>query len=133
MPVLLPTLCLDHSILQACAAPRPPPPPPLTCPVIVPVPASALLPSPAFTLPSTSFVEITSASALERKEEEKEAAQGPGGLARHRPLSRPCSQERLGPLGRIMLPGCWLLREALWAARPGLAVAPWDSLAHSGG
>lgn len=47
-------------------------------------------------------------------------------------LSRPCSHERLGPLGWAMLPACWLLREAVWAARAGLAVAPWDSLAHSG-
>lgn len=44
LPVLPPALCTSHSILQGCAAPCPPTPPPLSCPVILPAPASALLP-----------------------------------------------------------------------------------------
>lgn len=41
--------------------------------------------------------------------------------------SREAASSRAG-----QAPVSWLLREAMWAARPGLAVAPWDSLAHSG-
>ena len=81
------------------------------------------------------------ARALEGEEEKKEeeeaaAAQVPGDRARCRPLSGLPGGRGSVPRGRPRCPPAGGSGKAVWAVglgRPGLAAAPWDSLAHSGG
>lgn len=125
-----PTLCLSHPTLQDCTAPWPPPP--LACPVILPAPGSALLPS----LSSAPSLHLLCGNnlcdALERRKESKEAAQGPGGLAYHWLLFGALQSREAGPLVQGRLPVSWLLRDTMWAARPGQAWAGSGPLRQTG-